>query len=108
MKTHIADFLASFVGLILRSFQNGGELVLGPLILLPVPPLVPENNKKMKCKNHSVGFSSKMCRKHREKLSKITYLMREAQSGCLCAKECVKTTMSDAHSLVFFIFLDSF
>lgn len=60
MKTHIADFLASFVRLILRSFQNGGVLVLGPLILLPVPPLVQENNKKKKCKDHSVCSSSKM------------------------------------------------
>lgn len=43
MKTHIADFLASFVSLVLRSLQNGGELVLGTFILLPVPPLMQEN-----------------------------------------------------------------
>lgn len=45
MNTHIADFLASFVSLVLRSLQNGGELVLGPFILLPVPPLMEENKK---------------------------------------------------------------
>lgn len=43
MKTHIADFLASFVSLVLRSLQNGGELVLGAFILLPIPPLMEEN-----------------------------------------------------------------
>lgn len=40
--TYIADFLAAFVSLILWGFQNRGELVLGPLILLPVLPLIQE------------------------------------------------------------------
>ena len=38
-QTHIADLLAAFMGLVLRGLQDGGELVLGFLILLPVLPL---------------------------------------------------------------------
>lgn len=41
-ETYIADFLAAFVSLILWSVQNRRELVLGPLILLPVLPLIGE------------------------------------------------------------------
>lgn len=77
MKTHIADFLASFVSLVLRGLQNGGELVLGLFILLPVPPLIEENNKLF---GGSHNMSSKICLKQSQKLSKITYLMRAGQS----------------------------
>ena len=38
-QTHITDLLAAFMGLMLRGLQDGGELVLGFLILLPVLPL---------------------------------------------------------------------
>ncbi len=43
-ETYITDFLAAFVGLVLRSLQNRGELVLGTFILLPVPPLMEEDD----------------------------------------------------------------
>lgn len=41
-ETYVADFLAALVSLILWGVQNRGELVLGPLILLPVLPLIEE------------------------------------------------------------------
>lgn len=41
-ETYVTDFLAALVSLILWGFQNRGELVLGPLILLPVLPLIEE------------------------------------------------------------------
>lgn len=46
LETYVADFLAAFVSLVLWGVQNRGELVLGPLILLPVLPLIEERLKK--------------------------------------------------------------
>lgn len=45
-ETYVTDFLAALVSLILWGFQNRGELVLGPLILLPVLPLIEERLEK--------------------------------------------------------------
>ena len=55
-ETYITDFLAALVGLVFRGLQDGGELGLDTLILLPVFPLWEDaDSNKQKLETHTAG-----------------------------------------------------